>query len=55
MLYVTLGNGDQFKNGRQASAFVGLTPKQHSSGGKTIMLGINKTGGVKRKNAHYST
>ncbi|WP_348541511.1 IS110 family transposase [Vibrio zhanjiangensis] len=47
MLYVTLGNGDQFKNGRQASAFVGLTPKQHSSGGKTIMLGINKTGGVK--------
>ncbi|MGF1879205.1 transposase [Photobacterium frigidiphilum] len=47
ILYVTLGNGNQFKNGRQASAFVGLTPKQHSSGGKTIMLGINKTGGVK--------
>jgi len=47
MLYVTLGSGNQFKNGRQASAFIGLTPKQHSSGGKTIMLGINKAGGIK--------
>ncbi len=35
------------KNGRQASAFVGLTPKQHSSGGKVFMIGIDKCGGVK--------
>ncbi|HHF2916158.1 TPA: IS110 family transposase [Vibrio diabolicus] len=47
MLYNTLGDGKQFKNGRQASAFVGLTPKQHSSGGKVIMIGIDKCGGVK--------
>jgi len=47
MLYKTLGDGKQFKNGRQASAFVGLTPKQHSSGGKVVMVGINKYGGVK--------
>ena len=47
LLYVTLGNCQQFKNGRQASAFVGLTPKQHSSGGKVIMMGIDKSGGVK--------
>lgn len=47
MLYTTLGNGKQFKNGRQALAFVGLTPKQHSSGGKVFMIGIDKCGGVK--------
>lgn len=47
MLYATLGNGTQFTNGRQASAFVGLTPKQYSSGGKVTMLGIDKFGGVK--------
>lgn len=47
MLYSILGDGKQFKNGRQASAFIGLTPKQHSSGGKTVMLGIDKFGGVK--------
>ncbi|MCY9855666.1 IS110 family transposase [Vibrio mediterranei] len=47
MLYSTLGDGKQFKNGRQASAFVGLTPKQHSSGCKVFMIGIDKYGGVK--------
>lgn len=47
MLYTTIGDGKQFKNGRQASAFVGLTPKQHSSGGKVFMIGIDKCGGVK--------
>lgn len=47
MLYTILGDGKQFDSGRQASAFVGLTPKQHSSGGKVIMIGIDKCGGVK--------
>jgi transposase len=47
MLYTTLGDGKQFKNGRQASAFVGLTPKQHSSGGKVFMIEIDKCGGAK--------
>jgi transposase len=47
MLYTTLGDGGYFKNGRQASTYIGLTPKQHSSGGKTVILGINKVGGNK--------
>lgn len=33
-----------FKNGRQMSAWVGLVPKQHSSGGKDVLLGISKRG-----------
>lgn len=39
-----LGNGAAFKNGRHFAAFLGLTPKQHSSGGKTRLLGISKGG-----------
>lgn len=33
-----------FKSGRQFSAFLGLVPGQHSSGGKTNLLGISKRG-----------
>ena len=33
-----------FKNGRQFAAFLGLTPKQHSSGGKPRLFGIHKHG-----------
>ena len=51
MLYSSLRNGKQFKNGREASAFVGLTPKQHSSGGKVFMMGIDKRGGIKELRA----
>ena len=51
MLYSSIGNGKQFKNGREAAAFVGLTPKQHSSGGKVFMMGIDKKGGVKELRA----
>ena len=47
MLYSTIGDGKQFTSGRQAAAFVGVPPKQHSSGGKTKMTGIIKNGGVK--------
>jgi transposase len=39
-----LGNGGAFKNGRHFAAFLGLTPKQHSSGGKDRLLGISKGG-----------
>lgn len=45
MLYASIGNGKGFKNGREASVYMGLTPRQHSSGGKTHMMGINKGGG----------
>ena len=33
LLYATLGTGEAFANGRQFSAYLGLTPKQFSSGG----------------------
>ena len=42
-LYLTLGErGEGFKHGREAAACIGLTPKQHSTGGKTVLLGISK-------------
>ena len=47
MLYASIGDGREFKNGRQASAYIGLTPKQYSSGGKVYMVGIDKKGGNK--------
>jgi len=43
-LIATIGDGKQFSKGRQASASIGLTPKQHSSGGKERLLGISKRG-----------
>jgi transposase len=45
MLYASIGDGKELKNGRQPSVYIGLTPKQHSSGGKTYMRGIDKQGG----------
>jgi len=47
MLYSCLGKGEMFNNGRQAATYIGVTPKQHSSGGKTVMVGIDKAGGNK--------
>jgi transposase len=43
-LIATVGNGSQFTKGRQMAASIGLTPKQHSSGGKDRLLGISKRG-----------
>ena len=37
-------NPHVFKNGRQMSAWLGLVPRQNSSGGKTNLLGISKRG-----------
>jgi transposase len=34
----------EFKNGRQLAAFLGLVPKQYSSGGKERLQGISKRG-----------
>jgi transposase len=51
MLFANLGDGKGFKNGRQASAYVGVTPKQFSSGGKVSMRGIDKVGGNKELRA----
>lgn len=43
-LVATVGDAKQFKNGRQMSAFLGLVPRQRSSGGKELLLGISKRG-----------
>ena len=42
LLYATLGTGEAFDNGRQFSAYLGLTPKQFSSGGKINLVGISR-------------
>jgi transposase len=42
LLYATLGTGEAFTNGRQFSAYLGLTPKQYSSGGKTVLIGLSR-------------
>lgn len=44
MLYSALGNGHAFSKGRQASAYLGLTPRQYSSGGEVTLTGIGRTG-----------
>jgi transposase len=39
-----MGKGEHFTKGRQMSASVGVTPRQHSSGNKERLLGISKRG-----------
>jgi transposase len=39
-----LGDGKTFTHGRQVSAWLGIVPKQDSSGGKARLLGISKRG-----------
>lgn len=41
-----VGDITAFKNGRHFSAYLGLVPRQHSSGGKEKLLGISKRGNV---------
>ena len=43
-LIAAVGDAKQFANGRQMAASLGLTPRQHSSGGKERLLGISKRG-----------
>jgi transposase len=43
-LLCAIGDGKQFKRGRDLAAWLGLTPRQHSSGGKECLLGISKRG-----------
>lgn len=43
-LRTAIGNGECFTNGRQVSAWLGLVPRQYSSGGKTRLYGISKRG-----------
>lgn len=43
-LLASIGDGRQFKRARDLAAWLGLTPGQHSSGGKDHLLGISKRG-----------
>ena len=38
------GNGAEFKNDRHFAAWLGLVPRQHTSGDRRIMMGITKRG-----------
>src|SRR5665811_2021459 len=41
-----IGNGAAFHKGREFAAWLGLIPRQHSTGGKAKLLGISKRGNV---------
>jgi transposase len=43
-LVAAVGDVGVFKNGRQFAAWLGLVPRQHSTGGQTRLLGISKRG-----------
>jgi transposase len=43
-LVASVGDATVFRNGRQFAAWLGLVPRQNSSGGKTTLLGISKRG-----------
>ena len=43
-LVATVGNAKSYKSGRQLSAWLGIVPRQNSSGGKQVLQGISKRG-----------
>lgn len=45
-LVATMGEPTVFKNGRHFAAYLGLVPRQSSSGGKERLLGISKRGNI---------
>lgn len=44
ILLTVAGTVQDFKNGREFAAYLGLVPRQHSTGGKRRLLGISKRG-----------
>ena len=43
-LVASIGDAKSFDSGRQLAAWLGLVPRQNSSGGKQTLLGISKRG-----------
>lgn len=43
-LMAAVGDIQAFRNGRELAAWLGLVPRQHSTGGKARLLGISKRG-----------
>jgi transposase len=45
-LIAAVGHVGVFKNGRQFAAWLGLVPKQHSTGGQMRLLGLSTRCGI---------
>ena len=45
-IVAAIGNGAAFRKGRDFAAWLGIVPRQHSTGGKAKLLGISKRGNV---------
>lgn len=43
-IIATIGDFNEFSSGRELAAYLGVVPRQHSSGGKQNLLGISKRG-----------
>ena len=43
-IVAAVGDGREFDNGRHMAAWLGLVPRQHSSGDRRVLLGISKRG-----------
>jgi transposase len=43
-LMAAVGDATVFKNGREMAAWLGLVPRQHSTDGRALLLGISKRG-----------
>jgi transposase len=43
-IVAAIGNGAAFRKGREFAAWLGLVPRQYSTGGKARLLGISKRG-----------
>jgi hypothetical protein len=41
-----IGNGEAFRKGRECAAWLGLVPRQHSTGGRARLFGISKRGNI---------
>ena len=41
-IVAAIGDGSEFKNGRHLAAWIGLVPRQHSSGDRKVLMGISK-------------
>ncbi len=44
VFHSVVGTGEAYRRGRDVSASLGLVPRQHNSGGKTLLLSISKRG-----------
>jgi transposase len=45
-IVAAIGNGAAFRKGREFAAWLGLVPKQYSTGGNARLLGISKRGNI---------